>query len=66
MIEVIEVSGGSAGPGYVARGGWWGGRDGGILDLGGFGAGGGYGICLWFERFRKMLKPCFPDPPRFC
>ena len=43
-----------------------GGRDGGILDLGGFGAGGGYGICLWFERFRKMLKPCFPDPPRFC
>ena len=25
MIEVIEVSGGSAGPGYVARGGWWGG-----------------------------------------
>ena len=51
MIEVIEVSGGSAGPGYVARGGWWGGRDGGILDLGGFGAGGGYGICLWFGCF---------------
>ena len=33
MIEVIEVIWGSAGPGYVAWGGWWGGRVGDILDL---------------------------------
>ena len=51
MIEVIEVSGGSAGPGYVARGGWWGGRVDDILNLGPLGSGAGYGFSLWFGRF---------------
>ena len=51
MIEVIEVSGGSAGPGYVARGGWWGDRGDDILILGPLGSGAGYGFSLWFGRF---------------
>ena len=51
MIEVIEVIWGSAGPGYVARGGWWGGRVDDILKLGQFDSGVGYGFSLWFGGF---------------
>ena len=35
-----------------------------ILVFGSSGSGDGYGICLWFGRFRKVSKPCFPDPAR--
>ena len=66
MIEIIEMILDRLGRDTLREGPWWGGRVGDIFDLGGFDSGDGCGICLWFERFRKMFKPCFPDPPRFC
>ena len=65
MIEVIEVIWGRLARDTLRGGLRWGGRGGDILDLGDFGSGDGYGICLCFLRFRKMFRPCFPDPPLF-
>ena len=46
MIKMIEMIWESAGWGCALWGGSGGGRGGDILDLGGFGSGGGYVICL--------------------
>ena len=65
MIEMIEMFWDRLARDTLRGGLRGGGRVGDILDLVGFDSGDGYGICLWFGRFRKMFKPCFPDPPFF-
>ena len=65
MIERIEMISDRLARDTLRGGLRGGGRVGDILDLVDFDSGDGYGICLWFGRFRKMFKPCFPDPPFF-
>ena len=54
MIEMIEMFWDRLARDTLRGGLRWRGRGGDILDLGGFGSGGGYGICLWFGGFGRI------------